>query len=913
MSGSLFPVVPLLSLQGVGNLNALLTVGKPQPASKRRKVGKQAFVETKSMLKKIWFQVHWLLGITAGIVLAVVGVTGATLSFEHEIKRWINPGVMTVTPQAGGPLSPADLLARVQTAVPGARIASLTLSADPENAARVLFAPKPGSANKRGEASYLDPYTGELLGKPDGEKFFRLIMEIHRWLAAGDTGKAIVGASTIALIVLCLSGLYLRWPRNALNWRAWLSFDVRHKGRSFLWSLHAVAGTWALLFYLMASLTGLYWSYNWYRDALFTLTGTPRPAQQGMARPTRADVQAKAAQPDNEPKRDRAQKDRQAPQADVALAWSAFRREVAQYKTMTLRLPDKPGQQVQITYLDAAPAHDRANNRLLLHPVSGAVIEHERYTDKPAGAKLMSSMFALHSGSFFGLPGLVLMMLASAIMPLFAITGWMLYLDRRRKKKNLHATRATVAPSPAGAAVSEWLIGFASQTGFAERLAWQTAGMLRMAGVPVTVQPLCRIDRDQLGRFRHALFVVSTFGDGEAPDHARPFTRLMRQSPSLAGLSFGLLALGSRQYQSFCGFGRSLDHWLHAQGAQALFDRVEVDNGDPGALKNWQSRLGMLAGRSGSSPWTEVRHERWRLAERCLLNPGSCGGPAFHLVLEAPASSNLSWKAGDLVDVSPRHSDAALALLLARLAMDGNTPVKVNGCWQPLADVMARSALPTLAHPTEPVSAQQLADTLAPLADRQYSIASIPEDGGIHLLVRQAQHDGEPGICSGWLTRHAAVGAEIELRIRSNTAFHLPGGEQPLILIGNGTGLAGLRSHLKARARNGHTRNWLIFGERNAAHDFYFRDEIENWQAQRVLQRVDLVFSRDQAERIYVQDRLRACADLLQTWLADGATILVCGSLEGMAPGVDAALVEIVGADQLEYMIADRRYRRDVY
>jgi sulfite reductase (NADPH) flavoprotein alpha-component len=200
-----------------------------------------------------------------------------------------------------------------------------------------------------------------------------------------------------------------------------------------------------------------------------------------------------------------------------------------------------------------------------------------------------------------------------------------------------------------------------------------------------------------------------------------------------------------------------------------------------------------------------------------------------------------------------------------------------------------------------------------PIADRQYSIASIPQDGAIHLVVRQVKHEGALGLASGWLTEHAQSGNAILLRLRSNPNFHLPDNDRPLILIGNGTGIAGLRSHLKTRAANGRKRNWLIFGERNAAYDYPFCNEIEAWREQRVLERVDLAFSRDQAERVYVQDRLRAAADELRAWLADGATILVCGSLEGMAPGVDAVLTEVCGSAALEQLTIDGRYRRDVY
>ena len=197
---------------------------------------------------------------------------------------------------------------------------------------------------------------------------------------------------------------------------------------------------------------------------------------------------------------------------------------------------------------------------------------------------------------------------------------------------------------------------------------------------------------------------------------------------------------------------------------------------------------------------------------------------------------------------------------------------------------------------------------------REYSIASLPQDGLLQLIVRQERHpDGSLGIGSGWLTEHAAVGTTISLRLRRNSGFHLPAEACPLILLGNGTGLAGLRSLLKARIAQGQQRNWLFFGERNAEHDFYCRDELQGWLASGDLARLDLAFSRDQAQKIYVQDRLRESADELQRWLQDGAAIYICGSLQGMAAGVDQALIDILGADALEMLIEQGRYRRDVY
>ena len=108
-------------------------------------------------------------------------------------------------------------------------------------------------------------------------------------------------------------------------------------------------------------------------------------------------------------------------------------------------------------------------------------------------------------------------------------------------------------------------------------------------------------------------------------------------------------------------------------------------------------------------------------------------------------------------------------------------------------------------------------------------------------------------------------------------------------------------------------RNWLLVGERHSAHDAFFMDELAQWREQGLVARADLAFSRDQPERIYVQDRLREAASELQRWIGDGAVVFVCGSLHGMAAGVDAVLEEVLGRPALEDLIAQGRYRRDVY
>ena len=479
---------------------------------------------------------------------------------------------------------------------------------------------------------------------------------------------------------------------------------------------------------------------------------------------------------------------------------------------------------------------------------------------------------------------------------------------REARRRRATQREAQVLAAGAGAPI---LLVHASQTGLAEELALATAKLLSDGGAPVVLKSLAQVAAADLASASRALFVVSTTGEGDAPDTARRFIRdVMATAPALDGLSYGVLALGDSGYAHFCAFGRTLDAWLARHGARPLFDRVEVDDGDPAALRHWQGQAGLLAGVTDAPDWTRPRYGRWRLAERRLLNPGSPGEPAFHIRLEAPDAA--TWQAGDILEVGPRNDPAEVAVLLARLGLDPAAPVVADEA-ATLAQALSWRRLPH--DDTAPAAtAQGLVDALPPLPHREYSIASLPGDGGVELLVRAMRRaDGRLGLGSGWLTAHTAEGAEIAARVRTNRGFHGPQDGRPLILIGNGTGLAGLRAHLKARAAVGDHRNWLVFGERTQVHDYFHRDEIEAWVANGVLERLDLAFSRDQGRKVYVQHRLMQAADALRAWVADGAAIYVCGSLEGMSSEVHAALVAVLGAEAMERLADESRYRRDVY
>lgn len=369
------------------------------------------------MLKSVLFQIHWLIGITAGLVLAVVGFTGGVLSFEDEIVQSLNSGVLPVEVRSAPKLTPQQLVDAVKRTTPDARVASVSLAGDPESSSVVGLAP---TGQGRGKRVMLDPYDGTVLPDPSGRGFFRAVEQVHRFLLlpGGNQGigKTIVGIATLTLVFLALSGLYLRWPKRSLNWRAWFAINLKRRGRPLWWNLHAVVGVYVFLAYLVMALTGLWWSFDWYKNGLsLALTGKPAAQQGGQGGPPSSDGLP-----------------------DVALGpvWDGFTAATGSaYETANLSLPGKAGDPVQIRFLATGAEHERAFDQMMLDPATGEVQAWDKFAEKDFGERLYGSVFPLHSGSYFGLVGSVLWMLASLAMPVFFVTGWLLYLGRRRHKR----------------------------------------------------------------------------------------------------------------------------------------------------------------------------------------------------------------------------------------------------------------------------------------------------------------------------------------------------------------------------------------------------------------------------------------------------------------------------------------------
>ncbi|MGN2485484.1 PepSY domain-containing protein [Acinetobacter calcoaceticus] len=860
------------------------------------------------MFKKILFQIHWFLGITAGLILSIMGVTGAIYSYDQQILKWVNSDSYVVQAESTPKLTPAQLYQHFNTTQPEIKINSITIAKDP-TASSTVNIEKEGE--RRGYNMMVNPYNAQVLPDVKGRKLLLLIQQIHRNLTAGEVGKQITGACALMLIYFVLSGLYLRWPKKH-SARQWLAVKPKLKGRNFIWDLHAVVGTWVIVFYLLFACTGLYWSYDWWRSGMFKVMGVEQPKPQGHGpTPQNRGMQQNKRSEHNTDKKSEPQLDNTQLITALNQTWSGFNSQVGRdYSTLTLSLPKKDDGKIELSFVDATPQHERARNQAIYNYQIGTIEKMELYEDKKLNQKIMSSMLPVHRGSFFGPIYQFVAMLASLAMPLFFVTGLMLYLKRRKQKKLTQAARQSLAGQYIDPNAKPWLITYATQTGVAEQLAWSTATSLQEAHQPVLVKPVQQLTQSDLEQHEQVLFVISTYGTGDAPDLATSFAKkLLKVNLDLKHMNYAVLALGSKEYpDTYCSFGHAVDAWLKTNGAHALFNTIEVDNINLSDIQNWNQSLAKATKLDLHAVNLEKVFDTWTLQQRDLLNPNSLGQPAYNIDLNA--KHEAIWQAGDIAEIQPGNSPERIHAFLQKHHILKNA--KVDSL-----EISIEKALwnKDLSGEIEPfANLDHLLEQLPTLPTREYSIASIPSQQVLRLVVRQ-QYDvsGNLGLGSGWLTQYTQVSDDVALRIRTNESFHLIDDNRPIICIGNGTGIAGLMSLLHTRTRHDYTENWLIFGERQRACDFFYASTIEAWQTTGMLKRLDLAFSRDQEQRVYVQDVIRQNAEELVSWIERGAVLYVCGSIDGMASGVDQALVEILGDEQVDELRQQGRYRRDVY
>lgn len=375
-----------------------------------------------SRTKSAFLQVHSVIGLAMSLVLGLIGLTGALLSFEDEIVAALNRDVAHVEVRSAPVLMPDALVALVQALPAAGKVGAMTMSSEPGATVRIRFARGEGSERS---SVYVDPYDGRVLSAMRGEGFFVTLRNLHRFLLlpgnGNGVGRRITGIAVLGLFVLLISGLVLRWPRRVRSIKngikTWLKPNLATPGRPFHWSLHSVAGTWVLPIYLVSVLTGLWWSFDWYKDGAIWLLSS-QPTKTAPAPALRGPKTGAAAA---------------APPPSFDKVWSTFLADQgSRYAIATMQMPNGAGAIMRVRSVATDAPHEEARDEFRIDGVTGRMVSADRYNDKTSGERILASVLHIHTGAAFGLPGRILFMLAAALMPLFMVTGFILYFSRRR-------------------------------------------------------------------------------------------------------------------------------------------------------------------------------------------------------------------------------------------------------------------------------------------------------------------------------------------------------------------------------------------------------------------------------------------------------------------------------------------------
>ncbi|MDF7659793.1 sulfite reductase subunit alpha [Erwiniaceae bacterium L1_54_6] len=458
-------------------------------------------------------------------------------------------------------------------------------------------------------------------------------------------------------------------------------------------------------------------------------------------------------------------------------------------------------------------------------------------------------------------------------------------------------------------------------------------------------------------------------------------------APRMEQMHFAVLAIGDTGYDGFCQAGKFIDMRLEQLGAKRVVDRIDcdIDYEEPSSawLGSTMPQFAASAGSSGtvleSAPEAPVipgsnkqNPYAAALVTNKRLSGEQSGKDIRHFEFDL-TDSGLKYEAGDALGVIPVNDPALVTLLLTQLNADYETPVPgfdrnlgdlltyqfeisepsrkliewvgQNTTNQELRHVLQHDDKDTLGvwlwgkdtldllqlELTRSLSVPEFVAMLRPLQHRAYSISSSSKahPNQVHLTIASVRyHSGgraRNGVCSTYLAERVRRGEKPAIFISPNKAFRVPANNKaPLIMVGPGTGIAPFRAFLQERKVSGaEGKNWLFFGDQHQEHDYIYQDELNEWQQSGLLTHLDLAFSRDQEEKIYVQNRMLEKGAELYAWLQEGAYFYVCGDASRMAKDVDSALYEVVrqfgglsserAAAYIDQLKKDKRYLRDVY
>jgi sulfite reductase (NADPH) flavoprotein alpha-component len=540
----------------------------------------------------------------------------------------------------------------------------------------------------------------------------------------------------------------------------------------------------------------------------------------------------------------------------------------------------------------------------------------------------------------------------------------------------LEASTASPQPVAPPVAAEPLTIIYATESGNSEKLAADLAKAARKTGLRPSLIDMADLDVATLASARRLVVIAATWGEGEPPARAaRAYNELMGEgAPRLDGVEFGVLALGDSAYAEFCATGRKIDQRLAALGGKRVIERVDCDLDFATPAAKWieqaaktlapteAARANVIAVDFGAKPAAvaEAGPVEAEITEHINLNSSRSTKETIHLEL-AFDGAGPAYKPGDSLDIYPENDPAYVETLLksAGLASDdklraelitsrdvttlslktldayaattGNARVKsLIESGEAKTWVAGRQLIDLIDRFPAVLSAEQLRVLTRPLAPRAYSIASSRREVGeeAHLLISALRYEthgrARKGVASTFVAERLSKGSRLRLKLKANKHFALPAPDRDIIMIGPGTGIAPFRAFVQERRATGASgRSWLFFGDRSFTHDFLYQLEWQDALADKSLTRMDVAFSRDQPEKVYVQHRLWERRRDVVGWLDNGAFLYVCGDAKSMAKDVRAALVhsyadvKALAPEAANRAVAelerDKRYLQDVY
>jgi len=522
---------------------------------------------------------------------------------------------------------------------------------------------------------------------------------------------------------------------------------------------------------------------------------------------------------------------------------------------------------------------------------------------------------------------------------------------------------------------------FASESGNSERLAGDLAKLARKNGFKPKIVDFFDLDVASLAKEKRVVAIAATWGEGEPPARAtRAYGELMGDgAPRLDGVTFAVLSLGDTSYAEFCAIGKALDARFEALGAKRAYDRADLDLDFDKPAAEWiKNTLKALtpppsadnvvavdfAARAveddeDAEPSREPKVVE--VVDHVNLNSSRSDKETIHLALEfedgAPA-----YEPGDSLEIYPENDPALVDEILAATGLAGDAALRQALLAERDITTLSATTVERFAKATGHAEAQKLIDSgeakawiegrhlidliqsfpatvtaehlntiTRPLPPRAYSIASSRREVGdeVHLVIAAVRYETHGRARSGVASTHVADrvknGAKLRVKLKPNRHFRLP--QDPatdIIMVGPGTGVAPFRAFVQERrALEAPGRSWLFFGDRHFTHDFLYQLEWQDALEDGSLTKIDVAFSRDQPEKIYVQDRIDHHARELVAWLDGGAHFYVCGDANRMAKDVRNAVVrayqtaKALSPADAEAAVATleraHRYQQDVY